>query len=259
MMAALAADMSGWDFRIYSRKVKSPLYGAQYLHKEIPKVDCGPPHLVKYELTGTPEQYRQKVYGPTWDGTVSPEDLSDNHNAWSLRRAYKQLWRWYNSEITDSTISPLWHDSEFKQDILHREYDLVVSTVPRKIWAEPGDVFESTKVWALGDTESDRVPYSLRPPMWSVHLNGMPQISWYRVSNIYGYCTVEWPYTQYKAPQMLQPPPISGASIVEKPLRHNSKAASDFIHLGRYGAWEKGILTSDVFDQAWKVFQEDKI
>jgi hypothetical protein len=46
---------------------------------------------------------------------------------------------------------------------------------------------------------------------------------------------------------------------VTKPLRYTGNSAPDFIHLGRYGAWEKGILTSDVFFQAMKILAEDRI
>jgi hypothetical protein len=68
---------------------------------------------------------------------------------------------------------------------------------------------------------------------------------------------MEWPATGSWTQYLLTP--ARGASLVEKPLRHNSKAAADFIHLGRYGAWQKGILTTDAFYDALKVLAQDKI
>ena len=262
LMAAHAAVLSGWDFRIYSRKQKSALYGAQYLHKAIPGIDTHQPQIVKYQLNGTPEQYRNKVYGEGWDGTVSPEDLMTEHPAWDLRAAYDKLWRLYGDEVDDATIGPgginprtwLWME----------EHDLVISTIPRKAFAEPGDEFLSTKVWALGDTEMPRVEKPYRPEPFTVMCDGRPHVPWYRVSNIYGYCTIEWPYMAYKFKELGHgmvtiKAPHPGASIVEKPLSHNSTAASDFVHLGRYGKWEKGVLTSDAYYDAMKVFADDHI
>lgn len=261
LMVAHAAVNSGWDFRVYSRKVKSPLYGAQYLHAYIPGVGLTPGETVRYELHGTVEQYRRKVYGDIWDGTTSPEDLLTEHSAFDIRLAYDNLWRMYEDEVVNWTITPQISTSVFgamRNTTPVRAHDLVISTVPRKIWAEPGDVFESTKVWALGDTELPRVDKPYRPPEFTVVCNGTPQIPWYRISNVFGYCTVEWPYP-VSVDGVAHVIPAKGASVVEKPLRHNSTAASDFIHLGRYGAWQKGVLVSDVYFQAMQELMDDTI
>jgi hypothetical protein len=256
LMVAHAAALSNWDFRVYSRKQKSTLYGAQYLHQPIPNIECGGPRLVRYKLEGTPEMYRAKVYGDSWDGTVSPEDFMESHSAWDLRGAYNDLWFMYGDEVEDMDFRVLNSDKMMYYPIPWRQCDIVISTVPRKIWAEPYDKFESMKVWALGDTEHERVRLHRAQP-FTVECDGTEENDWYRVSNIFGYCTMEWPWDNYDLG--FKPPPARGVSLVEKPLRHNSKAASDFIHLGRYGAWEKGILTSDVFYQAMKIFANDRI
>lgn len=255
LMVAHAAEIMGWDFRIYSKKQKSKLYGAQYLHKPIPKLDCGSAMTVAYKLNGSPRSYRFKVYGPEWDGTVSPEDYSESHFAWDIRRAYDELWDQYSEQITpwEMTESGAKSATALNMFKTYRNVDLVISTIPRTIWAEPDDVFESQKVWALGDTEDARV-HLYRPEPFTVVCDGTHQNEWYRVSNIFGFCTMEWPYINCFAP-----PPAIGASIVNKPLKHNSKAASDFIHLGRFGKWEKGVLSTDAFYDAMKVFAQDGI
>ena len=262
LMVAHAAALAGWDFRIYSRKQKSALYGAQYLHRPIPKLGhtFGSLQTIRYQLNGTPEQYRNKVYGEGWDGTVSPEDLMTEHPAWDLRAAYDRLWAQYSGEVRPVDI--YWSkEGALKDHFRNWGADLVISTIPRKVWAQPGDVFESTKVWALGDTEMPRVEKPYRPEPFTVMCDGRPHVPWYRVSNIYGYCTIEWPYDPIHriASRLTLRAPAPGASLVEKPLRHNSKAASDFVHLGRYGKWEKGVLTSDAFFDAMKALAEDKI
>ena len=261
LMVAHAANMMGWSFNVYSRRMKSTLHGAQYLHKPIPKVDTDGPHLVEYKLRGTPEEYRHKVYGNSWDGTVSPEDFLEHHNAWDLRRAYEWLWKQYESAIIDYIIPTKGNlalaGKETAEWIIDYEKglrgaDLVVSTVPRKIWAAEGDVFESTKIWALGDSDPDGGLAS--QPDFTVICDGTDLCNWYRSAKIFNHSTLEWPYFK-----LWERPPWNGAVIVEKPLRCDSVAAGHYVHLGRYGAWEKGILTSDVFYQAMQVLAEDKI
>ena len=248
LMVAHAANMMDWDFTIYSKKQKSKLYGAQYLHKPIPYLDCGAPMTVAYKMVGNARAYRFKVYGPDWDGTVSPEDFTESHFAWDIRKAYDDLWNVYSGQIDNCMLS-----KDSIQVINWMKHDLVISTVPRKIWAEPDDVFESRKVYALGDTEDARVRL-YRPDPFTVVCDGTSKVDWYRVSNIFGYCTMEWPYKD-----CWHPPPAMGASVVEKPLRHNSKAAADFIHLGRFGKWDKGVLSTDAFYDALKILARDGI
>jgi hypothetical protein len=205
--------------------------------------------------------YRYKVYGKGWDGTVSPEDLAVTHPAWDLRRAYDWLWKQFEPWIVDYIIptngNVALSGKETAEWIIDYEKglkgaDLVVSTVPRKIWAAEGDVFESTKIWALGDSDPDGGLANQRD--FSVICDGTDFVSWYRSAKIFGHSTLEFPYFP-----LWEKPPMYGAVIVEKPLRCSTIGGGNYVHLGRYGAWEKGILTSDVFYQAMKVFAIDTI
>lgn len=244
LLVAHAALMSGWDMRIYSKKRKSRLFGSQYLHEPIPGMTHEPATIVQYVLEGTPEEYRHKVYGEAWDGTVSPEDLTENHYAWDIRATYDRLYSAYEDDIVE-------HELRNQNTYYTWGADLVISTVPRKLWAQPGDVFLSTTVWAIGDAPELGVETPFRPADNTVICDGTKDVGWYRASCVFGHCTIEWPENNR--------PPLDGIALVEKPLSHNSTAASDFIHLGRYGAWEKGVLTTDVFNQALKIFAEDSM
>jgi len=254
LMAAHAAAMSKWDFRIYSKKQESRLYGAQYLHAAIPGLESGETKTVKYQIMGTPEQYRHKVYGEAWDGTVSPEDFLEQHYAWNLRSAYRQLWCRYREQIVDFELSP---SNMYLIDNTYQA-DLVISTIPRTVWDNDNSHFERINIWALGDTEMPRVEPPYRPEAFTVMCDGRPATPWYRVSNIFGYCTVEWPQW-WNTPFASVTPPVQGAALVAKPLVYTGSAAQDFIHLGRYAQWTKGVLTSDVFFDAMKVFADDAI
>lgn len=253
LMVAHAAQLSGWDFHIFSKKQKSKLFGAQYLHKAIPGLEHGGPITVKYNLQGTPEMYRHKIYGNTWDGTVSPEDYLEEHSAWDLRAAYEHMWFEYGGEVHDIELGTFLFDRSFDA----WRADLVISTVPRTVWDPYEAHFESTKVWAIGDGDYERV-HLYRPDPFHIVCDGTKDHKWYRVSNIFGHCTMEWPQW-WNGPYATVEPPARGASLIAKPLRYTGNSAPDFIHLGRFGAWEKGVLTSDVFFQAMRVFANDKI
>lgn len=247
LMVAHAAEMLGWNFKVFSKKRKSFLFGSQYLHKPIPGMTDSHAAIVEYHLEGTPESYRRKVYGDSWDGTVSPEDLEQDHYAWDIRSTYDKMYEAYEDTIIDCEVDSSWlRNREWQHGL-----DLVVSTVPRKIWAQPGDQFLSSSVWAYGDAPELGQFAPFRPRNFTVICDGTDDVGWYRASNIFGYCTIEWPENTK--------PPLNGISLVEKPLSHNSSSANDFVHLGRYGAWQKGILTTDVFDSALKVLSEDRI
>lgn len=250
LLAAHAAAIRGWDFRIYSHKVKSPIYGAQYFHELIPGINCGIGQHVRYLLYGQPWQYKQKVYGKSYDCNVSPEDLAENHMAWDMRLAYDDLWSKYSDYIQDFLLTPE-PNGHLSRSLIGNP-DIVISTVPRRIW-EPKEnqhKFTSVKIWAKGDTEKLRV--NQRPASFTIICSGLPTDQWYRVSNIFGHCTMEWPYSSnIRGPK--------GASLVEKPIATTSRAAPDFVHLGRYGAWQKGVLTTDVFTQALTALNQDHI
>src|SRR4051812_38354175 len=98
MMAAAGAveaalDYEGGDIAIFSRKRKSELFGAQYLHKPIPWATPPKEVTVDYRIIGEPADYKRKVYGNGWLGAVSPEDLQEPHPGWDIRETYDNLWR----------------------------------------------------------------------------------------------------------------------------------------------------------------------
>src|ERR1035441_1317633 len=67
LAVAAAAIKAGFGVEFFSqRKQPSHLYGCQYLHAPIPGYESASKTHVSYRLTGTPEQYRAKVYGDDW-------------------------------------------------------------------------------------------------------------------------------------------------------------------------------------------------
>lgn len=239
LIAAHAVRMAGHKLVIISRKRKSPLFGAQYLHAPVPGVTHQDDYReVRYQLNGTPEMYRRKVYGKSWDGTVSPEDLLETHKAWDIRETYDRLWAMYADRILDAEVEP----AGVRSLVQSPSFDMVVNTIPLDQLCHQGHVFRSTEVVAAGDAPAYGIKVSdiYKCPEDTVRCNGQGHPSWYRMSNIFGHTTVEWP-TDVEVP-------VPTASKVTKPTSHNCDCWPNILKVGRYGSWTKGVLSHEAYD-----------
>jgi hypothetical protein len=240
LLAAHAAIGLGEDVTIFSRKTKSWLNGAQYLHGSIPGLpsEDAEPVMLDYTLIGTADGYREKVYGKQWDGTVSPEEMLESHPAWNIRTDYDFLWDEYQDLIMDSDIHPRSLDLLGMQE--HGMYDLIVSSIPAPALCSKGHTFASTEIWAAGDAPGMGISIPYKCPDNTVLCNGEPEPSWYRLSSLYGHKTVEWPGSMNR-------PPINGAAKVVKPTMNNCDCFPNVLRVGRYGTWQKGVLAHEAF------------
>lgn len=238
MAAHAVANATGGQAHIdiASRKRKSTMYGAQYLHRPIPgATDHLDWVMVDYYLRGTIDDYRSKVYGQTYDGSVSPEDLLERHRAWNIAKTYDVLWDMYEARITDMDIKPHdINDARTEGD----GYKYILNTIPLDKLCPKGHAFRYRTIKAAGSAP-DRgieIPYQCEPN--TVVCNGNPEPSWYRLSNIFGMKTVEWPE--------IVKPPLSHATIV-KPVDTNCNCWPFMTRLGRYGTWTKGVLSHQAY------------
>ena len=246
LMAALAAvhAQNGYpnkDTIIFSRRQMSTLFGAQYLHAPIPGVtDESSRVTVSYDLFGTPEDYRRKVYGPMWDGSVSPEDLAEPHDAWDLRGTYDKLWDLFEEFIVPAEIDRAGMRMIMDGQTIYGKFDMVISSIPLPSICLKGHQFRSVTINAAGEApiRGIRLPY--RVPANSVICNGLDHPSYYRVSNIFGHKTAEWP-------EWIDPP-ISHAQV-QKPLDSNCDCWPEILRVGRYGEWRKGVLTHHAYER----------
>lgn len=238
LIAATAAADLGYSVSVLSRKRQSPLWGCQYLHEPIPGTCKVPRVQVAYTLQGNIAGYRRKVYGEEWGGTVSVEALQGAHYAWDLRRAYRALWNRWQDEVIDVPILGGDHAAEFVPDLCKSA--TVISTIPRSVMCrDRKHNFEVQQVWAMGDSDDQRIP--VRPPNPNTILcNGDPDVGWYRVSEVFGYGTIEWPWRNGRRP------PFEGVVPVDKPLSTDCTCLPDVHYVGRYGKWEKGYLVHQV-------------
>jgi hypothetical protein len=242
LFATHAAIRAGHTVAIFSKKRKSHMYGAQYLHAPIPDLtDDSPPFQVTYSLLGTVEEYAAKVYGEVPPDFVSPQNLLGQHKAWDIRRAYDRAWSMYESLIVDWNVT-----SRDLLDWSMSNRDVVINTIPLTEICQRPDAhfFKARKAWAIGDApDRDQFAPALAASN-SVLCNGTDEGSWYRASNILGYQTVEWPEDNK--------PPLEGVAEVTKAVGTNCDcwricAQPQFWRAGRYGTWMKGQFSHNAF------------
>lgn len=244
LFAAHAAECAGLNVTIASKKRKSEMFGAQYLHQPIPEVSEDP-FQVTYRLDGTFDGYRDKVYGKGFRGTVSPEDYEGDHEAWDIRAAYDVLWRHYQNSIEDVDFQHPQDAIGFLSTFMAKEtFSHYISTVPAPtICGDMGHGFPATQVFSVGDAPERGVFSPITQPLNTVVCNGESDVSWYRAANILGYNTVEWPTGKC--------PPIEGVAPVMKPIKTNCNCFPNVHRLGRYGKWTKGALSHEAFYETY--------
>lgn len=245
LMAAAAAEESGYEPVIASKKRKSEMYGAQYLHAPIPGFSPDMSFDVKYSLYGTIESYRRKVYGDI-RVTVSPEDLTEDHEGWDIRQTYDNLWHHFVDYIEDTDFSG-GGDIQAFVDLLLRtgQFAHVLSTIPAPLLCtNPAHAFPSQKVWAIGDAPERGIFCPIKAAGLNQVICSGEDTSWYRCANILGYTTAEWPQNKK--------PPYEGVALVEKPIGTNCDCLPDAHRLGRYGKWEKGVLSHTAYYETIK-------
>jgi hypothetical protein len=244
LVAAHAVVSSGHDIEVevFSRRVKSPIYGAQYLHAPIPGMTEQPARRLHVVHHGTPEEYRTKVYGEDSDVAVSHSTFPEWVDAWDLRATYDNLWREYSWRVRNvADIRP-----EFVRQLRDSDqYDAIISTVPAPALCYQKDkhTFHYQRVWAAGDAptlgiRAPQVKHALRGAMI---YDGRPNVPWYRVCNVWDHTTVEWPYSNTL--------PTLHAATVRKPISTDCDCFPTVLKLGRYGEWGKKILVHHVYQQ----------
>lgn len=247
LLAAYAAHRRHYEVVVFSAPdvtsdgnvARSQLYGCQYLHAKLDGLYDGEGKgtMIEYQVHGSSDQYRRKVYGPSWDGGVSLDEYGPEHPhlAWNLRTAYDRLWRWAKSEdilvscrLMAGNVAPIFNDRN----------NFVISSIPAPaLCLKPGEhKFITQDIWAMGSTDTHQdMPF--RAPHNTVVCNGEDAPRWYRAANVFGYSTLEWP----GGPK----PPIAGVAAVKKPLSTDCDCwtqSKRWMRVGRYGKWQKGVL-----------------
>jgi len=232
LMAALAAQELGYTPTIYSRKVKSQIYAAMFLHRSLPWVTNSiPDFLVKIVKEGTAEGYAEKVYGDpehpvSWDKFEEGEVA-----AWDLRKTYDRLWNLFDHDIIEYDLTVI-----SVKDILN-EHEVVFSSIPARALCYRSHIFSCQPIW-VHTMYSERLAEN-ESMMW---YNGGDQMPWYRYSQIKGHRAWEYSY---------DPGPDGRYKTVhgKKPLGTNCTCFPDIKRIGRFGKWEKQVLTHHCYEE----------
>lgn len=266
LFAAHALRQMGARFDIYSKKRRSEMFGAQYLHKPIHGLSKNPPVKMRYLLEGSAEGYREKVYAQEQARveSTSPQDLEGEHWAWDIREAYFKAWDYYQAQVIETPrIDSSWVTAILRSGV----YNAVISTVPAPAICSQGHQFNSVEILAVGDAPERGIvaPKCFDCPPNTVICNGDPDEAWYRQSNVFGHRTVEWPYSAghqklsmpYDHRLVYEYDEVIDAAVVKKPIDNNCEcfAGEPLFRMGRYGRWQKGELAHQAYFETIKMLE----
>jgi hypothetical protein len=237
LFAAEAAEQRGCDVIIVSKARKSFMRGAQYLHRHIPGLNFEVADFeISYELVGTVDEYRDKVYYDTdlRGRDVSVESLVGKHPAWDIRIAYDNAWDKFGEAILDVDIRH--GGADIEKLLKWAGADVAISTIPAHlVCKDPAHSFISENIWATDIT------YGLESRDNVVVCSGERDTAWYRKSKIQGWQNTEYPFNTR--------PPFSEDRLwqVVKPIMTSCDCFPELHRMGRYGKWEKGVLSDEAY------------
>jgi hypothetical protein len=241
LLAAHAAQSVGMEVVIVSKKVRSNLQGAQFLHQFIPGLTSPQPDaVIDVRKVGTKEGYATKVYGDP-SAPVSWDNYDGPTPAWNLLYSYDQLWETWKDRIIDREVDE--DVMEWASDYLH-----VVSSVPLPVlaaaWGQGPEADHAADwVFEFQDVHiSVGLKVMLAPQV--VVYNGEPTDEYYRASRLFGWGSMEYPMAK------------QDTKLIRKPLRSN---VGDEVYpwvqrVGRYGKWEKPVLAHHAYTDVMEHF-----
>lgn len=240
LLAAHAVARSGHEPVIFSRKVKSPINGAQFLHRPIQGATMDDEKfIVTFIKIGTEQGYKQRIYGLDPDAVSSWGNYKDAEKvqAWPLVQTYDRLWNNYGHLIVDRVLDP-----DSLQGI-YDEFEVVISSVPRPV-LNGGEILGSyVDVFIL---PGDSGGWTLRDN--TVIYNGIenPADFRYRASNIQGVSSAEYTVE------------VPGSVRVRKPIKWlGSNKHPEILKVGRYGRWDKSQLAHHAYSDTIKWLNPD--
>lgn len=268
LFAALAVEQAGNVPHIISKGEKSPMFGAMYLHEPLPGVNGHDPDFeIDIIKSGSREGYAYNVYGDA-QAPCSWDVISEGYTpAWDLPQTYERLWDRYVGNIRRADVNAS------KLAAICYNYPLVLNSAPAEIFcSDASHRFRAQKIWVLHGPQINPVPgvndgnimyYNGVPTDGSFasladdykHDDGagygetyMRGPEWYRFSQINGYQAWEFSHKAEVAddnPRTLSPG--------RKPLSTDCDCFlswQNYRRIGRYGKWEKGVLTHHAYRDA---------
>lgn len=259
LMAADAAWGEGHEINIFAPAKKSPIAGAQFVHAKTGWY-CSTTHDLEVDVikVGSGEGYAYNVYGDMNAPSSWPKFQTGKLFGWDMKLSYDRLWDRYGELIENETVT-----AERLMELL-KLYDKVISSIPLPFMCYGNHDFKHQDVFIVHG-EADEVHKKSGDMMY---YNGLPDSlgvfpgqmavgpAWYRFSQLNGYQA--WEYAIHK---------VSFETLVEnkgddqevasvrKAVSTNCDCWSDVIRVGRYGCWDKNVLTHHVREQVLNALQ----
>jgi len=237
MLIAHACSQRGLPWKIIApQAVPSVLGGAQYLHRWIPELECGPAFQLEYIRLGTKEGYERKIYGKLPEGvTTSWDTFPSIVRAWSLRETYWHAWARYYHGIEEATVT--------LDDLLKLAQNYVVFNTAPLNHLMPDHEYITESVYVSEGHSAAGIN--------QIIYNGLYEDDWYRTSNING-------ASSFEIPGRFAGKPAPNWRRIIKPV--STTATIPGVHLlGRYGQWKKGVLVDDAYFEACRILDSTGI
>jgi hypothetical protein len=209
------------------------------MHDHIPGVTGAPDGNVLFTKVGYKEVYAEKVYGNlhapvSWDLW---EDAT-SRPAWSMRYVYQKLWNMYEKGIVHTVI----HGWNFPMIEAKEKADIYITSLPAKdMCVSAIHSFQSVDMYIKLD-----VSPPVDVPENTIIYNGLPHPPWSRASNLFGHLSSEYSYDP------------GGQGIVAgiKPISNNCNCHPNWMRVGRFGQWKRGVLVHHAFKEVQDALQQ---
>lgn len=241
LIAAQAALEFGAEVSIVSeQKLRSQIYGAQFLYERIPGVCSAQPDGTLHNIfLGEVETYRKKIYGdPTIKTTWDNKKGEEREPVWSLHHAYASLWDRFSHRIHEQRLD----EKALRRGVMIDMFDLIISSIPlpaicRKRYAHNFNNYE-VRILRQGDRQR------LFPGDSNICIyNGIPEDTWFRFSHMFG---------QNGGFEMPSWNRADGSFVVKKPTGTDCDCWPNIVRVGRYGTWDYGVNTH----HSWGIVME---
>jgi hypothetical protein len=246
LLSALAVEQAGHKPWIVSLPFKSKMFGAMFLHRAIPEVTPRDPEFhVHIYRTGTREGYARNVYGDS-EASVSWDLMPNVIAAWSLPAAYDLLWDKYEDRIHEVRMGP--HEL---QALVSNFEGRVINSIPKHVVCFMPTIHKfdclpiSVVHGPVKGFEENNV----------MHYNGANMVEnrvtgpeWYRFSVIQQYAA--WEYRDIPSWEAIGTDYAISPGV--KVVGTDCDCWEDVLHVGRFGRWEKGVLTHHAYEAAWE-------
>lgn len=223
------------------RAFKSEMGGSQFLHESVEGMTdpLTPDAIIKVSMNGNMVSYRQKVYGVDnvpYASVARMTGQAMEMPAWSLVSLYDDLWYFLADDgehVEIGGIGPEHLDKMLSND----QFQAIVCTIPKTIVCFQGHEFNSQ---AIRITEGSEVIPDDVDNM--ILYDATPNHGWYRTARVFGAASTEFGHSH-------QHVHISEEHVTRrKPMFTNCDCWEGTVNFaGRYGAWDKALLTHDAF------------